>query len=1277
MRLRIRLALTALLSTALAMLMMTAVPPSPAVASQPPDPGPSSSSMPSDVPSSKTPQVDNGDVQSIVQVGSLIVMGGNFTSVNGQTYNHVAAFNASTGAVSTSFNPSVNGIVNAVAPGPNDHTVYVGGNFTKIGNTNVTDLALLDLNTGAIASGWTSPNFDYGEVRDLTLRGDHLYVGGTFAHVGGQLHQGLASLNPSTGAVQSFMNVQLSGQHNPETTGWVGVRRFDVTPDGSKMVAIGNFAEADGLPRVQIVMINLTGSSAAVDQDWNTDRYEPTCFSWAFSDTVRGISFSPNGSYFVVTSTGGGNPGTLCDAAAKWKTDATGSNVQPEWVAETGGDSLWGVTITDAAIFVGGHERWGNDPLGVDQAKAGAVPRPGLAALDPVSGRPFSWNPGRVPLGAWVYNFLATPQGIYLGSNTDYIGNYKYKRSKIAFFPYDGGSKLASTATGKLPGSLFLAGQQSGSDPNAVSRVQFDGTTASDPTSVDDGGIDWSDARGAFMVGDKVFYGSTDEYLHSRTYDGETWGPDVKYDPYHDPAWANVRTGVGTTTFNGAFPSLYGELPTVTGMFYLDGRLYYTEQGNSNLQWRWFSPDSGIVDETHATVTSSVDFSDADGMFWAGGKLYYVTSSDGDLHSIDFSGDAGASISGQPTTVSGPTIDGVDWRSRALFLYNGTPAGAPNQPPNAAFTSTCQDNGCAFDASTSNDPDGSISSYSWDFGDGTTGDGATPSHSYTDGGTYTVKLTVKDNDGATDTVSHDVTVSAPTANTLGFVGAAHSSAGAAKYKELTVPAKASPGDTMLLTFTQASNSDPVGPSGVTGWTQLGTFTNSSVTSTVWEKTVAAGDPGSTVRMDYSAYQKGVLSLTVYSGVDASKLNAQSVAHAGDNSTDQHTTPVVDASNGDWVVSYWADKSAGTTQWTAPNGVTQRDTTTGTGGGRYGLLTADSGGPVLDGSYGGLTATTNDTSARGVMWTILLTPSGPPAPNQPPNAAFTSTCQDNGCAFDASTSNDPDGSISSYSWDFGDGTTGDGATPSHSYTDGGTYTVKLTVKDNDGATDTVSHDVTVSAPTANTLGFVGAAHSSAGAAKYKELTVPAKASPGDTMLLTFTQASNSDPVGPSGVTGWTQLGTFTNSSVTSTVWEKTVAAGDPGSTVRMDYSAYQKGVLSLTVYSGVDASKLNAQSVAHAGDNSTDQHTTPVVDASNGDWVVSYWADKSAGTTQWTAPNGVTQRDTTTGTGGGRYGLLTADSGGPVLDGSYGGLTATTNDTSARGVMWTILLTPNS
>ncbi|MGW1991487.1 collagenase [Embleya sp. NPDC001921] len=83
----------------------------------------------------------------------------------------------------------------------------------------------------------------------------------------------------------------------------------------------------------------------------------------------------------------------------------------------------------------------------------------------------------------------------------------------------------------------------------------------------------------------------------------------------------------------------------------------------------------------------------------------------------------------------------------------GTPG---NRPPVAEFTSAVNGTSVAF-TDTSTDPDGTIASRAWDFGDGTTSTATNPTKTYT-AGTYTVRLTVTDNGGATATITHNVTV---------------------------------------------------------------------------------------------------------------------------------------------------------------------------------------------------------------------------------------------------------------------------------------------------------------------------------------------------------------------------------------------------------------------------------------------------------------------------------------------------------------------------------------
>ncbi|QPF73379.1 PKD domain-containing protein [Roseateles sp. DAIF2] len=89
-----------------------------------------------------------------------------------------------------------------------------------------------------------------------------------------------------------------------------------------------------------------------------------------------------------------------------------------------------------------------------------------------------------------------------------------------------------------------------------------------------------------------------------------------------------------------------------------------------------------------------------------------------------------------------------------------------NQPPVANFTATANALTVAVNGSTSTDPDGSIASHAWTFGDGGSASGATASRTYAAAGTYSITLTVTDNKGATATRSQQVTVSTGPVNQI-------------------------------------------------------------------------------------------------------------------------------------------------------------------------------------------------------------------------------------------------------------------------------------------------------------------------------------------------------------------------------------------------------------------------------------------------------------------------------------------------------------------------------
>ena len=320
----------------------------------------------------------------------------------------------------------------------------------------------------------------------------------------------------------------------------------------------------------------------------------------------------------------------------------------------------------------------------------------------------------------------------------------------------------------------------------------------------------------------------------------------------------------------------------------------------------------------------------------------------------------------------------------------------------------------AFDGSGSTG--GTITDYAWDFGDGTTGSGVTPSHTYDDGpAQFNVRLVVTDNQGQTASDTTQVTVNnlPPLVNAGGpytcLVGETISLYGACD--------DPGPIDATSLTCTWADFSGaaisepsytcPASPGQVT------------VTLTATDKDGASGQASATV---------SVITPT------------QLIADANGPYSGEVGAPVSFDGSGstpaDAIQSYsweFGDGQTGT-------GVVISHTYTVTG-----------------------TYTVTLTVANANLQASDTTTATITAPNQVPTAVIeTYLISKDGRSyrFDGSKSTDPDGQIVSYDWNFGDGNTGMGMVVEHHYTATGHYSATLTVTDNRGATGSASEEIQV-------------------------------------------------------------------------------------------------------------------------------------------------------------------------------------------------------------------------
>ncbi len=575
-------------------------------------------SLTTEDPINNTPRVSNGRVYAIAKVGGTVVVGGTFSAVQSSTgglsiaRNYIMAFDELTGAVSTTFVPTLDGTVNALAASPDGKSVYVGGAFRTVNGVAQRGVTRLNVSTGERYASFNARTTS--AVNDVVYNSGQLYIGGSFTQVNGTARLRMAGLDAETGALLAGPNSDIGVAFQGSPT----VAKVDVSPDGSRLVAIGSFTIIDGQSRMQIAQWDLAGANATLST-WQTDRFGNVCEP-SFYYYLRDVDFSPDGSYFAVVSTGAYRRApALCDSTSRWEGGTSGANQQPTWVNYTGGDSLWSVAVTATAVYNGGHSRWQNNSWASNAAGDGAVDRDGIAALDPLTGMPLRWNPTR-ERGVGAFALVATADRLYVGSDTNSLGHEYHPR--LGALPLFGGRVPVQPTDVKLPVTFHHV------RGNEVRDVDFDGATATD-TALVDSSLEPASILGAFSQRGHVYYVTGDGRFYSRTWDGASAGVPL-----------DLITDAGYPT---TLPR--GWTDRVRSLAFSRGRIYYTKLGSDSVFWRWFGLDASVLGAEEFIASTSGG--SAIRGFEIIGDRAYLAWSDGRFYSASVTASGAVGVAGR------------------------------------------------------------------------------------------------------------------------------------------------------------------------------------------------------------------------------------------------------------------------------------------------------------------------------------------------------------------------------------------------------------------------------------------------------------------------------------------------------------------------------------------------------------------------------------------------------------------------------------------------------
>jgi len=758
--------------------------------------------------------VVNGQVKALAVTpdGKRLYVGGTFSQVNGKTRWSIAAFDTATGALLDTFKAAVGGsYVNSIVA-TND-VVYVGG-LISAGN-GVTRKNLMAFDSAGKLLAWAPTTDIQVDGMSLTPSGDKLIVGGRFTLVNGVAQRGLVALNPSDGSIVSNW-IAPTIIKNGATNGKAGI--YSVTADADSIYATAwSFGGVTAGNLEGSARIDPDTGAIIWMQDCHGDEYSSysdgtnvyfaghphDCqtvggypqgdgsnmrYAVGFSKEVKGTldSATANSTY----SNWGGQP---APAMLNWYPDvisggATGQG-QGVWSFDGSGDyvvaggefpginnktqyGLARFARSDVAGTTGdGPRLTGSSPNAAFAWTISAVsPAAGLASVSV----PINWDRDDKTL---TYDlFRSADSHTWTKVATKSLDSNFWALSSFNF---------ADDSAGLTPGQSYSY-RVTATDSNGNVATSTDATVAIASSTVSDyqkaALVDgartyWSLGNGAAtdllganngVVGSMV--GTTIDSARPAakfpgTFSSSNIGSVSKVSqPQRFTLEGWFRTSRGGGKLFGFGSSQSGTSSSYDRHVYMNaaGALsfgVYTNKTNV------ITSGSGYADGRWHYVAASMDPTSGmalyvDGVQVASGANRYAQVYDGYWRI------GSDSVSSWPNANGSYFVGDVDEFAvygtalSSAQVANHYAVGKGLTAPTVSFTSSATDLAATFVA-TATAAQGTISSYAWDFGDGQTAHGDTPSHTYTAAGTYPITLTVTDSNNVIGTATGSVTVTTP------------------------------------------------------------------------------------------------------------------------------------------------------------------------------------------------------------------------------------------------------------------------------------------------------------------------------------------------------------------------------------------------------------------------------------------------------------------------------------------------------------------------------------